>query len=164
MPKKSPAKSKEVNSKETGCFWAMMCHLSALAGFIIFPFIGSLALPLLVWAIKKGSSPLVAANGRSVINFILSLWLYTFVFGLGMVILCAMAAPAFFSFYTLLGLDNFDAYYTISGALFLFGMGVVAVLGALFWFFQWALMIYASIKALNGEVYEYPLTIKFLKG
>lgn len=140
-----------------------MCHLSALIGFVMFPFLGALAFPLLIWALKKDTSPLVAANGRSIINFVLSLWLYTFIFGVGVLVLCSMAAPAFFSFYNYMGLQQFQNYFIASGGLFVFGMGIVAVLGAIFWFFQWALMIYASIKALNGEAYEYPLTIKFLK-
>lgn len=163
MVKKSLERS-PTNQKETGYFWAMMCHLSALIGFIVLPFIGSLALPLVVWALKKDSSPLVAANGRSVINFILSLWLYTFIFGMGMLVLCSMAAPAIFSLYTSLGLEQFQSYFVVSGGIFLFSVGILTALGGLLWFFQGALMIYASIKALNGEVYEYPLTIKFLKG
>ncbi len=163
MAKKSVKKSQKT-PKETGCFWAMMCHLSALIGFVMFPFLGALAFPLVIWALKKDTSPLVAANGRSIINFVLSLWLYTFIFGVGVLILSSLAVPTFYSFYSYMGLQQFQNYFIASGGLFVFGMGVVAVLGALFWFFQWALMIYASIKALNGEVYEYPLSIKFLKG
>jgi len=47
--------------------WAMLCHLSALAGFII-P-MGSLIGPLVVWLVKKEEIPLVAEHGLKSINF-----------------------------------------------------------------------------------------------
>jgi uncharacterized Tic20 family protein len=42
--------------------WAMLCHLSALSGFII-PF-GSLIGPLVVWQIKKNQYPIVDDQGK----------------------------------------------------------------------------------------------------
>lgn len=47
--------------------WAMICHLSALAGFMI-PF-GNILGPLIVWLIKRGEMPLVESNGKEAINF-----------------------------------------------------------------------------------------------
>jgi hypothetical protein len=47
--------------------WAMICHLSALAGFLI-PF-GNLLGPLLVWLIKRAEMPLVETNGKEALNF-----------------------------------------------------------------------------------------------
>ena len=47
--------------------WAMLCHLSALAGFII-P-MGSIIGPLIVWLVKKEEMPLVAEHGLKSINF-----------------------------------------------------------------------------------------------
>ena len=47
--------------------WAMICHLSALAGFLI-PF-GNILGPLIVWLIKRGEMPLVESNGKEAINF-----------------------------------------------------------------------------------------------
>ena len=47
--------------------WAMICHLSALAGFLI-PF-GNILGPLVVWLIKRGEMPLVESNGKEAINF-----------------------------------------------------------------------------------------------
>ena len=47
--------------------WAMLCHLSALAGFIV-P-MGSVIGPLIVWLIKKEDMPLVAEHGRKSLNF-----------------------------------------------------------------------------------------------
>ena len=47
--------------------WAMICHLSALAGFII-PF-GNVIGPLVVWQMKKDTMPLVDQHGKESLNF-----------------------------------------------------------------------------------------------
>ena len=47
--------------------WAMICHLSALAGFLI-PF-GNIAGPLIVWLIKRAEMPLVEVHGKEALNF-----------------------------------------------------------------------------------------------
>ena len=47
--------------------WAMICHLSALAGFV-FPF-GNLLGPLIVWLVKRAGMPLVDSNGKEALNF-----------------------------------------------------------------------------------------------
>jgi len=47
--------------------WAMICHLSALAGFVI-PF-GNVIGPLVVWQMKKDTMPLVDKHGKEALNF-----------------------------------------------------------------------------------------------
>lgn len=47
--------------------WNMLCHLSALAGFII-PF-GHILGPLLVWQIKKNEIPSTDIHGKAALNF-----------------------------------------------------------------------------------------------
>lgn len=59
---------------ETERNWAMLCHLSAFAGFF-FPF-GSIIGPLICWLSKRDDSAWVNVNGRSAMNFQLSLLLY----------------------------------------------------------------------------------------
>ena len=54
--------------------WAMFCHLSALAGFII-PF-GHLIGPLVIWQMRKDVFPLVDDQGKESLNFQLSLTIY----------------------------------------------------------------------------------------
>ncbi len=54
--------------------WAMLCHLTALAGFII-PF-GNIVGPLVVWMIKKDEFPLVADQGKESLNFQISMTIY----------------------------------------------------------------------------------------
>lgn len=57
--------------------WAMLCHLSALAGYLI-PF-GNIIGPLLVWQIKKAQFPAVDAHGKEALNFQISVTLYALV-------------------------------------------------------------------------------------
>ena len=54
--------------------WAMFCHLSALAGFII-PF-GSIIGPVIIWSIKKDEYPFVNEQGKEAINFQISMAIY----------------------------------------------------------------------------------------
>jgi hypothetical protein len=47
--------------------WNMLCHLSALAGFVI-PF-GHILGPLIVWQLKKNEFPSVDVHGKAALNF-----------------------------------------------------------------------------------------------
>jgi uncharacterized Tic20 family protein len=48
--------------------WAMLCHLSALAMFIL-PFVGNIVGPLVVWLLKKDEMPIVDEEGKAALNF-----------------------------------------------------------------------------------------------
>jgi uncharacterized Tic20 family protein len=54
--------------------WAMLCHLSAFAGFF-FPF-GGIIGPLICWLTRKDESAWVDENGKASMNFQLSILLY----------------------------------------------------------------------------------------
>jgi uncharacterized Tic20 family protein len=51
--------------------WAMICHLSALAGYFI-P-LGNVIGPLIIWAIKKDEYAFVSEQGKEAINFQLTM-------------------------------------------------------------------------------------------
>jgi uncharacterized protein len=59
---------------ETERNWAMLCHLSAFAGFF-FPF-GSIIGPLICWLSRRDDSSWVNINGKASLNFQLSMLLY----------------------------------------------------------------------------------------
>jgi uncharacterized Tic20 family protein len=61
---------------ETERNWAMLCHLSAFAGFF-FPF-GAIIGPLICWLSKRDESAWVNINGKASLNFQLSILLYMF--------------------------------------------------------------------------------------
>jgi len=54
--------------------WAMLCHLSAFAGFF-FPF-GGIIGPLICWLSRKDESQWIDLNGKASLNFQISLLLY----------------------------------------------------------------------------------------
>jgi uncharacterized protein len=54
--------------------WAMLCHLTALSGFII-PF-GGIIGPFICWQSRRYDSPWINLNGKASLNFQLSMLLY----------------------------------------------------------------------------------------
>jgi len=54
--------------------WAMLCHLSAFAGYF-FPF-GGIIGPLICWLSKRDESAWVNENGKASLNFQISILLY----------------------------------------------------------------------------------------
>ena len=65
--------------------WNMLCHLSALAGYII-PF-GNVLGPLLVWQIKKNEFPSVDEHGKAALNFQLTVLIAVFASGVAAILL-----------------------------------------------------------------------------
>jgi hypothetical protein len=104
--------------------WGMFAHLSALAGYII-PF-GSIIGPLIIWSIKKDEFPFVNEQGKSALNFQISMTIYMIISAILIII--------------------------VVGILLLIALGI----------FQLIMIIIASIKANNGEQFEYPLSMKFI--
>ena len=58
-----------------------MCHLSALAGFVI-PGAGHILGPLIVWLVKRGESAEIDAHGKEALNFQISMLIYNVVAGI----------------------------------------------------------------------------------
>ncbi|MGQ7946738.1 DUF4870 domain-containing protein [Flavobacterium sp. WC2509] len=142
---------------------AALVHLSTFSQYII-PF-GNYIFPIIIWTSKKDESKFVDYNGKQALNFQLSVLIYSLV-------LAMIAIPAFIS--TILRnisfnelvhnedivFENFDFGNSIGlltiGVLTLFAFVCMKVA-------EFFLIIYASVKASNGEEYNYPLTIPFLK-
>ena len=57
--------------------WAMLCHISTLSGMII-P-LGHIIAPLIIWLIKREEFSLVEDQGREVLNFQISMTIYTII-------------------------------------------------------------------------------------
>lgn len=66
--------------------WAMLCHLTALSGYIGVPF-GNILGPLIIWLIKKDEMPVIDTQGKESLNFQISITIYALVSGLLCVIL-----------------------------------------------------------------------------
>jgi uncharacterized Tic20 family protein len=75
----APYAPRQPMSPEQSRQWAMLAHLSALAGYLV----GGLAFlgPLVVYMIKKDEDAFVADQAREALNFNLSVLLYLVVLG-----------------------------------------------------------------------------------
>jgi len=60
--------------------WAMLCHLSAFAGYII-PVLGNIIGPLVMWLLKREEYPLVDDQGKESLNFQITITIAFFLAG-----------------------------------------------------------------------------------
>lgn len=142
--------------------YASIIHLSAFTKFLI-PF-GNYIVPGILWSTKKKESSFVDYHGKQILNFQLSILMYSIFLGI-------LAIP------TIIGtvLSNFTWSEIESGNIVLdnmqinnliglgvFGVictGIFVVLKVVEFFY----IIYGAIKANDGEYFKYPLTINFIK-
>ena len=143
--------------------WSTFTHLSTLSQYCI-PF-GNYIFPILIWSSKKDKSDFIDFNGKQVINFQLSILIYTLV-------LAMIALPIFIvSFFNIIPLNtiindtdtvlnNFNLE-SINGILIVGIIAFLLIIGLKI--AEFLLIIYAAVKSSNGERYNYPLTISFIK-
>ncbi len=115
--------------------YSALIHLSGFSGWL-FPF-GSIIVPLILWTSKKDESTFIDSHGKAAVNFHLSFIIYEF-------LLALLIVPI---------------------AIFTLGIGVILVLFALIpiAILKIIVIILASLKANEGEYYEYPFTIALIK-
>jgi len=115
--------------------YSSITHLSGFAGWF-FPF-GNIIAPLVLWSAKKNESAYIDAHGKAAVNFQLSIILYC-------ILLTILFVPI---------------------AIFTLGLGIIAIVIGIIpaIILKFILIISASIKANNGEHYNYPFTIEFIK-
>ncbi len=68
---------KPLNFSKDERTWAMIAHISAVAGFV-FPF-GNIIGPLLIWILKKEELPFVNDQGKEALNFQISITIYVLI-------------------------------------------------------------------------------------
>jgi len=104
---------------------AMFIHLSQFAGFII-PALGWV-LPLILWLIKRDNSAYIDAQGKIVMNWIISSLIYSII--------------------------GFILTFLLVGIIWLIALGVCSIV----------FIILGAIRAKEGTLWAYPLSITFLK-
>ncbi|MCY4528949.1 MAG: DUF4870 domain-containing protein [Chloroflexi bacterium] len=110
-----------------------LCHLSAFASF--FMPLGNIVGPLVIWLLRKDVLPSVDKHGKAALNFNISIAIYA---AIGMAVSVALML-------------------VVIGFLLIFV--VIAVV-----FVLWLVAtVIASVKAGNGEFWDYPLSIRFLR-
>ena len=90
--------------------------------------------PLVVWLAKRDDSPEIDAHGKESLNFQISMLIYT----AGLAVVC------------------FILMFVLVGFLLLPLFGVLHLLNLIF-------VIIASVKASEGKLYRYPMTIRLVK-
>jgi uncharacterized Tic20 family protein len=60
--------------------WAMFLHLSVFAGYVV-PLAGFIA-PIVIWQLKKKEMPELDAHGKVVVNFLISMIIYSVIAGI----------------------------------------------------------------------------------
>jgi len=129
----SPPRPPSPNPESQARTWNMLCHLSALAGFIGVPF-GNVLGPLIVWQIKKNEFPSVDVHGKAALNFQITV----------MIALLVTVAAMFVGMLICIG-------WLLLPVVILIGLA-----GLIF-------PIIAGIKANNGEDYKYPFSLELIK-
>ncbi|MEA5624792.1 DUF4870 domain-containing protein [Nostoc sp. UHCC 0251] len=144
--------------------WAMLCHFSALLGWVLLVFLVffgiplylplNLLAPLIIWRLKKVQYPWIDLQGKESLNFQMSLTIYTLI-----VILISL----------FLIITTFSVAMTTNGSVNQIKNildSLLIVLMSLFLFklvLQSFVVTFAAIKAYNGEHYRYPLTVRILR-
>jgi uncharacterized protein len=147
------------NNKNLSAF----THLSTLSQYCI-PF-GNYIFPILIWSSNKNKSELIDFNGKQALNFQLSMFLYSLVLAMIAIpillvsIFSTIPSEAIFN-------ENFDIenHFSLENTT---GIAIVAIIAILLFVIlkvaEFFLIIFASVKASNGERFEYPLSIPFIK-
>jgi uncharacterized Tic20 family protein len=111
---------------ETDRTWAMLAHLSALAGLVVWV-AGCVLGPLAVWISRRDQSAFVAEHAREALNFNITVALAA--------IVCLLLMLVFIGF--ILGTALFIAWLVLT--------------------------LIAAIKASEGAVYRYPVSLRLVK-
>lgn len=121
--------------------YLMMMHLSLLSG-CIYPLLGLIA-PLVLWLINKDNNPNVDRHGRVIFNYMISFAIY-----MAVAVMLLIPFGMFFSIAHLLSpLAFFSGFFPLL---------VLPILCIVF-------VVMAAIRANNGVLWHYPLSIRFFK-
>ncbi len=138
-------------------------HLSTFCKYL-FPF-GNFIGPLVLWSAQKRNSAFIDEHGRGAINFQLSILLY-------LIVVAIISIPFFI--YQVFLFESSDIQRTFNGHIdhvsdltqlsgFIITAIIVGVIAIGLFLIELISVISAAIKASNGEIYKYPLTINFIK-
>jgi len=139
---------------------ATFIHLSTFSRFII-P-LGNFIGPILLWSLNKDKSSFIDKHGKQAINFQISILLYALIIG-------TLSIPFFvfnlFDAFNFIDINHFDSFHINldkpSPLLYIGGaLGGLAIVGFII---ELVFIVIASLKARDGELYNYPITINFLK-
>jgi hypothetical protein len=141
---------------------AAALHLSSLLQYCI-PF-GNFIFPIVIWASSKDKSEFVEEQGKEVINFQLSLFIYALVLALiaiPIMLITVFSASEFqFRGNSDFVFENFNFAELTSWIIL---AAIASLLVIVIKVAEFFLIIYGAVKASQGIHFQYPFTINFLK-
>jgi uncharacterized Tic20 family protein len=144
---------------------AALIHLSTFSQYLI-PF-GNYIFPIVLWTSKKDQSGFIDHNGKQVLNFQLSILIYSLVLAMIAIPIFLYTVLSNVSIYDIINNESNEIIFKsfdYGNSIGILTIGVLALLViATIKVAEFFLTIYASVKASNGEEYSYPFTIQFLK-
>ena len=144
-------------------------HASTFSRFFI-PF-GNFLLPLVLWLANRKENAFVDYNGKQVLNFQISLLLYSVILGMISVPFVLGFLPNIFEG-GILNIRDFNEFNNISFHFdsdwfrlgrFLWPIGITGMLQLSLFIINIVYTILGTIRTNEGEEFKYPITIKFIK-
>ena len=137
---------------------SLLIHLSSLSHYLFpFAFI-SILMPLILWQTMKNDSRFIDHHGKEAVNFNLSFLLYQ------LLIIFLLAGSVIGVVLSGMAVDSGSSEEILSILFSSTGVIIAIVLIGLFSILKIVFIILAAIKANNGELYRYPMTIRFIRG
>lgn len=141
-------------------------HASTFSKFFI-PF-GNFIIPLVLWTANKKQYEFVDYNGKQALNFQISLLLYSILLSIISIPFFVGFLPDVFDF----GFDRLNSFNNLNISIdsddLRFGwrwfpIGIAGLGHAALFIVNLVYTILATIRTNEGQLFEYPLTIKFIK-
>jgi len=137
----------------------MFTHIGTFLGYF-FPF-ANIFVPLIIWQSNK-ESDFIDIHGKNVMNFQLSLFLYH------LVPLIIFLVFFLTNILDMVGLRSEDISYAKFDEPEFTGVTLIALFGLIFIYFVLQAIyiittIIGGIRASKGKLYNYPLTIRFIR-
>ena len=144
-------------------------HAATLLKFFV-PF-GNFIIPLVLWIANKKDSAFADHNGKQALNFQISLLLYTIILGIISVPFLIVFFTNIFDF-SFFGFEQLNYYnnaniqfdsdnFNLGAWMLPLGLAGLAQ-GGLF-ILNIVYTILATLRTNEGQVYEYPISIKFIR-
>ncbi|MFX0556638.1 DUF4870 domain-containing protein [Maribacter sp. CXY002] len=146
-----------------------LIHASTFSKFFI-PF-GNFILPLVLWTANKKEYEFVDYNGKQALNFQISLFLYSILLGIITIPFFIGFFPDIFDFDNF-GFDHLNNFNNLNIHFdsddFRFGtwllpVGIAGLLQGALFVVNIVYTILATIRTNEGQTFQYPITIKFIK-
>ncbi|NAS11563.1 DUF4870 domain-containing protein [Poritiphilus flavus] len=140
-------------------------HASTFSKYFI-PF-GNFLVPLVLWLSNKNDHEFVDYNGKQALNFQISILLYGLLLAVVTAVMFLIFAFDFVGFINILDINEHDlsefGHHYSGFGIHIIVMVLAGIFGLGLLVLDVVCTILAAIKGGNGERYQYPFTINFIK-